>query len=41
VPQVTLKKKLDIDSASRRWVSTLANRIGHRFDEAERKGATT
>jgi hypothetical protein len=38
VPQVTLKKKFDIDSASRRWVSTLANRIASRFDEAERKG---
>jgi len=37
VPQVTLKKKLDIDSASRRWVSTLANRIANRFDEAERR----
>jgi hypothetical protein len=40
VPQVTLKKKFDIDSASRRWVSTLANRIANRFDEAERKGGT-
>jgi hypothetical protein len=39
VPQVTLKKKFDIDSASRRWVSTLANRIANRFDEAERRGA--
>ncbi len=38
VPQVTLKKKFDIDSASRRWVSTLANRIASRFDEAERQG---
>jgi hypothetical protein len=38
VPQVTLKKKFDIDSASRRWVSRLANRIANRFDEAERKG---
>ncbi len=38
VPQVTLKKKFDIDSASRHWVSTLANRIANRFDEAERKG---
>jgi len=38
VPQVTLKKKFDIDSASRRWVSTLANRIANRFDEAERRG---
>jgi len=37
VPQVTLKKKFDIDSASRRWVSTLANRIANRFDEAERQ----
>jgi hypothetical protein len=37
VPQVTLKKKLDIDSASRRWVSTLAHRIANRFDEAERR----
>ncbi len=37
VPQVTLKKKFDIDSASRRWVSTLANRIANRFDEAERR----
>ena len=40
VPQVSLKKKFDIDSASRRWVSTLANRIANRFDEAERKGET-
>ena len=39
VPQVTLKKKLDIDSASPRWVSTLANRIANRFDDAERRGA--
>ena len=39
VPQVTLKKKFDIDSASRRWVSTLANRIANRFDEAECRGA--
>lgn len=37
VPQVTLKKKFDIDSASRRWVSTLANRIANRFDEADRR----
>lgn len=36
VPQVTLKKKFDIDSASRRWISLLANRIAIRFDEAER-----
>ncbi len=40
VPQVTLKKKFDIDSASRRWVSTLANRIANRFGEAERRGAS-
>ena len=39
VPQVTLKKKFDIDSSSRRWISTLANRIANRFDEANRKGA--
>ncbi len=37
VPQVTLKKKLDIDSATRRWISTLAQRIANRFDEAERR----
>lgn len=41
VPQVTLKKKFDIDSASRRWVSTLANRIADRFEEADRKGAAS
>jgi hypothetical protein len=42
VPQVTLKKKFDIDSASRRWVSRLAHRIANRFDEAERRsGANT
>ncbi len=39
VPQVSLTKKLDIDSASRRWISTLANRIADRFDEADRKWA--
>jgi hypothetical protein len=39
VPQVTLKKKFDIDSSSRRWISTLAQRIANRFDEADRKGA--
>ena len=41
VPQVTLKKKFDIDSSSRRWISTLDNRIANRFDEADRKGATS
>jgi hypothetical protein len=35
---VTLKKKFDIDSASSRWISTLAHRIANRFDEAERRG---
>ena len=40
VPQVTLKKKFDIDNASRRWVSTLANRIADRFDDAERRGGS-
>ena len=40
VPQVTLKKKFDIGSASRHWVSTLANRIANRFDEAERRGGS-
>jgi hypothetical protein len=38
VPQVTLKKKFDIDSTSHRWIKTLANRIANRFDEAERRG---
>jgi hypothetical protein len=37
LPQVTLKKKFDIDSASLRWVSTLASRIANRFDEADRR----
>jgi hypothetical protein len=42
VPQVPLKKKFDIDSASRRWISTLAHRIADRFDKAERRsGANT
>ena len=41
VPQVTLKKKFDIDSASRRWIGTLANRIAGRFDEAERRGGNS
>ena len=41
VPQVTLKKKFDIDRSARRWISTLANRIANRFDEADRKGATS
>src|SRR3546814_4540849 len=39
VPQVTLKKKFDIDRSARRWISTLANRIDNRFDEANRNGA--
>jgi hypothetical protein len=38
VPQVTLKKKFDVDSATRRWISTLAHRIANRFDEADRRG---
>jgi len=41
VPQVTLKKKFDIDRSARRWISTLAQRIANRFDEADRKGATS
>ena len=41
VPQVTLKKKFDIDRSARRWISTLANRIANRFDEANRKGSTS
>ena len=41
VPQVTLKKKFDIDSSTRRWIGTLAQRIANRFDEADRKGATS
>jgi len=41
VPQVTLKKKFDIDRSARRWISTLAQRIANRFDEADRKEATS
>ena len=41
VPQVTLKKKFDIDSSTRRWIGTLAQRIANRFDEADRKEATS
>jgi hypothetical protein len=37
VPQVTLKKKFDIDSASRRWIGNLSHRIATRFDEADRR----
>jgi len=41
VPQVTLKKKFDIDRSASRWISTLAQRIANRFDEADRKGITS
>lgn len=41
VPQVALKKKFDIDSSARRWIGTLAQRIANRFDEADRKEATS
>lgn len=37
VPQVTLKKKFDIDRVSQRWINTLAHRIANRFDETERR----
>ena len=41
VPQVTLKKKFDIDHVSQRWINTLAHRIANRFDEAERREVKT
>ena len=41
LPQVTLRKKLDVDSASKRWVGSLANRIAARFDEADRRPGKT